>query len=151
MRLSFIQGIRGGPAASRRRRSGLQRGFTLVEVMVSLLVIAMLAAALVRSVLMSRTLTQASSQHVSAFGLCQAKLEEIRSQDYASISTTNYPAETAIRLTHLGGSSQQALLCDRSVAVQPMTAPARKEVLVTVQWQFRSRTAQEHLLGVVYP
>ena len=151
MRYLFIHCSRDGPAWPRPRGRNPHRGFTLVEVMVSLLVIAMLAAALVRSVAMSRTLTQASSQHVSAFGLCQAKLEEIRSQDYADIITTNFPVETSIRLTHLGGASQQALTCDRSVAILPMTAPLRKEVLVTVQWQFRGRTIQEQLLGVIYP
>ena len=71
-------------------RAHRRRGVSLVEVMISMLVISLMAGALVRSVMMARGLTHASSQHVSAFGLCQAKLEEIRSHDpmFQVISTS---------------------------------------------------------------
>ena len=128
-----------------------RQGLSLIEVMVSMLVISLMAGVLVRSIMVARNLTQSSSQNVTAFGLCQAKLEQLRGEDYATITSTNYPAESGLRLTHLGGLSQAAVTCDRTVTIQPRSAPDRKEVTVTVAWQVRDRPLQQQLLGVIYP
>ena len=100
---------------------------------------------------MARQITAASSQRVSAFGLCEARLEQARGIDYSDLVAANFPAETGITLSHLSGETQQALLCDRAVAIQNLTSPDRKEVIVTVDWAYRGRALQESSTGILYP
>lgn len=132
---------------SRDPRSGL----SLVEVMVSILLLGMLGGAVGRSLIMARQITNASSQRVSAYGLCEARLEQARGMDYADVVATNFPAETGITLSHLSGETQQALLCDRSVTIQDLSYPDRKQVVVSVDWTYRGRALQETATGVLYP
>ena len=130
---------------------GSKLGLTVLEVLVSLTLLGIVGGALVRSVILARQLTYASSQRVSAFGLCRARIEEVRGFDYANIAATNFPAETGIRLSHLGGQNQDPINCDRAVAIQTLTGPDRKEVLVTVSWNYRDRNLQEDITGILYP
>ena len=73
---------------------GSKLGLTVLEMLVSLSLLGIVGGALVRSVILARQLTYASSQRVSAFGLCRARIEEVRGFDYANIAATNFPAET---------------------------------------------------------
>ena len=129
---------------------GTKSGLTVLEVLVSLAVLGVVGGAFVRSVIVARQLTYASSQRVSAFGLCQARIEEVRGFDYVSIAATNFPAETGIRLSHMGGHNQEPVTCDRTVGIQSLTGPDRKEVIVTVSWNYRGRNLQEDITGILY-
>ena len=110
----------------------------------------MMAGAVVRSVGMARQLNYAASLRLSAFGLCKAKLEQIRAEDYSSVESSNFPKEPGLSLSHLSGKSQNRIFCDRSTSVQDFVSPDRKVVGVTVSWQFRGRPLQEQISGVLY-
>ncbi len=126
-------------------------GLSLVEVMVSILLLAMLGGAVGRSLIMARQITAASSQRVSAYGLCEARLEQSRGSDYSDVVATNFPTENGLTLSHLSGETQQALLCNRSVTIQDLYYPDRKEVVVNVDWTYRGQALQETATGVLYP
>jgi type II secretory pathway pseudopilin PulG len=124
---------------------------SLIELVISLMVISVLAAALIHSVLLAQHIIHATSQRVSAFGMARAKFEEVQSCAFSDVATTNFPDETGIRLSHRSGPNQLAVNCTRTVTIQPQTAPERKEVDVSVTWNFLDRTLTETIRGVIYP
>lgn len=126
-------------------------GFSLVEVIIALLLASAIIAVLVRSVAVARSLTYANALRVGAFGVCKAKLEEVRGMEYSQLDPTNFVVETGLRFLHLSGRDRLPIACTRSVALNAQTNPVRTDVQVTVQWQYRDTPFQEQVIGTVYP
>lgn len=126
-------------------------GFTLAEVMISLLLVTMLIAALVQSIMVGRSLTYSNAQRVAAFGMCKAKLEEMRGMDYTQLVTTNFADEADLRFAHLSGAEQIPITCARTVELTPQTDPERTDVSVQVDWNYRGVALVERVDATVYP
>jgi len=128
-----------------------KEGMTLVEVMVSILIISAMATAIVLSVRVARQLTYATAQRVAAFGMGKAMVETIRAMDYNAIAPTNFVTEANLRFTHLSGRERTALTCTRTVSITPLANPERKEIGVSIRWQYRDQALQEQVSAIIYP
>ena len=124
---------------------------TLIEVMIFMMLVLIISAVLIQSVATSKRVTYMTSLRGSAFGMCHARLEEIRAMDYVSILDATFPLETHMRFAHLGGKDRIPLSCARSVTVTEQANPTRKEVQVTVAWDFLGRSVQEDVWAIIYP
>ena len=134
-----------------KTRTRNNEGFTLAEVMVALLLIAMLSAVLIQSVALSRRITYSNAQRVSAFGMCKGRLEGVRGMEYDQIVVTNFIAETGLQFLHLSGKDRLPIACSRSVTINSQTNPVRKDIQVLVSWNYRGTAFQEQINAVVYP
>jgi Tfp pilus assembly protein PilX len=126
-------------------------GFMLVEVVIGIVLVVLLVMALFQSVTLARHLTHANAQRVGAFGMCKARLEQLRGMDYADLSGTNFVMESDLQFTHLSGKEQLPIHCVRSLTFTPQANPQRTDVQVTVAWTYRGTPFREQLNGVIYP
>jgi type II secretory pathway pseudopilin PulG len=125
---------------------------TLVEVMVASGLLFIVSAALISAAVAGTRLNYSSAQHVSAFGLCKERLEQMRAlatTNFAGITTAAFPTET-ITLTHAGGTIYRALGCSRSSTVTTLDDPLRKSVTISVAWTFAGRNRSERIDTVLY-
>ena len=122
---------------------------TLVEVMIASAVLAIVTGAVITTVVTSSRLNYSSAQHMAAFGLCEQRLELMRSVHFDQIVPTNFPAET-ISLTHLGGITRHPLPCTRSSVLTDGVDPVRKDVSIIVAWRFGDRDLEERVDTVIY-
>lgn len=128
-----------------------KKGFTLVEVAVAMGLAAMATGGIFQGLVLSKGLNQANEQRVVAFGLCLARLEEVKGMGYEEIVAAEFPEEQTIPMTHLGGSQHVGLSGVRNTVVRDLTNPDRKEVEVQIDWTYRGRALTEHVTGLVYP
>jgi Tfp pilus assembly major pilin PilA len=140
---------RTGIGAIARGRPPARDGTSLVEVMVAVAILAISIAAIYGAVSIGTGLVYASAQRTTAFALCKERIERMRATDYASIAPSNFPPET-VKLTHLSGMGRQPLTGTRSSVIVEKTPVTRKEVTVTVTWEFRGRTLTETAHGTIY-
>lgn len=98
----------------RSRRQGPQSGLTIVEVMVSLGVLAMLMMGLFASLLQSRRLTEASIYQNSANTIIQGYIEQMKNMEFEELSRTVIP-------TRLDESTLDTLTPSTVAVVDPDT------------------------------
>jgi hypothetical protein len=131
------------------RRGSIRAGLTVVEAVVALVLVALVAGGVYHSMAVVSTAGMVTAQRVAAFGLCVDRLEEMRGADYAAVTASNYqPA--VVRVTHFDGASGLPLSGVRSNCVVNLLEPARKQVRVTVTWNYRGKTYEESLTGVIF-
>lgn len=140
---------RTGTGATARRKPSPTDGTTLIEVLLAIALIAIALCAIYGAISIGTRLVYASSQRVTAFSLCKQRLEQMRASDYARITPTNYPPET-VTLTHLGGEDRMPLTGTRTSLIEDKENVTRKEVSVTVTWDFQDRTLSETVNGTIY-
>ena len=128
---------------------GSKSAFTLIEVVVSSILSTMVIGGIYSGIQTGMNLNYASAQNIAAFGLCQERLEQMRGTVYSDITSTTFPEESLF-LTHLGGSERLPLTATRSSTIADLTNPARKEVTVTVSWDYRGRALSQSITGFVY-
>jgi hypothetical protein len=129
--------------------SGANVGVTVVEAVVALALVSLVAGSVYSSMVVGSTVCMATAQRIAAFGLCVDQFEQMRGADYATVTVSNYPS-TVVRITHLGGTARLPLTGTRSNVVVSLLEPARKQITVTVGWEYRGRSYEESLSGMVF-
>jgi len=124
-------------------------GMTLIEVMIGVVFIAIGLSAIYTSIAQGTKINYGVAQRVAAFSLCKETLEQMHGATYDHVTTVDFPTET-VKLTHLGGSARVPLYCTRSSQINSLINPSRKEVKVSVAWDFRGQTLSESVDGVIY-
>lgn len=125
------------------------RGLTLVEVAISMLVIVLLIFAAYSSINRGLDANYEVAQRVVAFGLCRERLEQMRGAGYDNVTTARFTNEI-LRLTHLGGSQRAPLWAQRRSSITNVYLPTRRQVEVVVEWSFRNRSLSERLVGAIF-
>ena len=127
----------------RERRKG-RRGFTLVEVVIGITLMAMVLFSVIGGLLSANRLSASASQHFMAFQQARARIEQMRGTNYSAIATNNFPAQQ-VELGYLGG-----LRGSLSNTVTSYSSPDRKVVDVSVTWNNRGRVLTQEVRGVIY-
>jgi len=135
------------PAGYGTRR---EEGFTLVEIVVGVLLVAILIGAVAQSVFVSRRLTYANAQRVGAFGMCKSRLEELRGMEYSVLRTNTFSTETNLKFMHLSGRDRVPVSCTRSITLEEEDDPPRLNVNVTVNWNYLGQALSESVDGVIF-
>ena len=122
-------------------------GFTLAEVMLATGLSVLLTAVMITGFYEFNRWTSTISQHVSAFALCQDRLDRIRATPYGAISITNANMTAgAVIITRLSGSSRlpvYGVLSNNIVA--GTNYPPSKMITVILNWTNQGRVQREIL------
>lgn len=124
-------------------------GMTLIELAVAMVLTSLLIGGIYTGVVSGMNLNYAVAQRVAAFGLCRERLEQMRSSEYADVTSDTFGNEQ-LDLTHLGGSERLPLVCARVSTIATLDNPARKAVEVEVTWQYRGIDYKESVAGLVF-
>ena len=81
----------------RKRNKKNQRGFTLVEVMVSALILATVIVGIMQLFIYTSILAELAGDKITALNEAQSKMDQIRNTSFSSITTT-YPSGTTFAL-----------------------------------------------------
>jgi hypothetical protein len=127
----------------------LRAGLTVVEAVIALVLVALVTAAVYRSMAVGSSVGTVTGQRIAAFGLCADQFERMRGGDYRAVTVSNHPPE-AVRITHLRGGEGSPILGVRSNTIINLLEPARKQVTVTVTWDYRGRAYEESLTGAIF-
>ena len=122
---------------------------TLVEVMIASAVLTVVTGAVITTVVTSTRLNYSSAQHLAAFGLCEGRLEQMRSLPFGDITAANFSSET-LPLTHMGGATRHPLPCTRSSTLTHQMNPERQDVSIVVAWTFAGMDLEERITTAIY-
>lgn len=126
--------------------SGRRRGFTLVEVMISLMVFGFLTVIFASSVIVAKTSSKMNGQYAQAISLCQHKIDQLRAVGFGRInyielddagiidaSTLTSPY-TFTQVDEVGNylASPAAVL---DAHLEPGTSDKVMHVIVTISWR----------------
>lgn len=123
-------------------------GFTLPEVVISLTLTCLLLAAAYEGSKAAWQGSMFTAQHVSAFGLCRDRYEQMRGGDFTVIVSSNFPVAT-VQITELGGFNRLPLTGSISNIITSLANPARKSVQIFVTWTYRNHTMTESISGCI--
>jgi len=126
-------------------------GFTLVEVVMAMALIAMVVATMLGALTQGSRLCYATSQHYAGYSLCRETIEQMRGANYGMVIEDNFPP-TNMLLTHLGGTARVTLSCTRYITngIVELSNPTRKQVTVAVAWDYQGRPQLEMTTGFIY-
>lgn len=135
----------------RIQRPGRGAGFTLMELLWTSTLAALIFMGAIKGISTVNQLNYASAQRVVAYGLCRDRLEKMRATPYDALAVTNAAFVTAtVDMTHLGGRNKVRLQGTINCSITDYTAPVRKHCVVTVTWVYRGRTLRETISGILY-
>jgi type II secretory pathway pseudopilin PulG len=129
-------------------RISRQKGLTLVEVLVPMVIIAMAIVGLLTSFIMGRLHTTMARHRSEAINLLRARIEEVRSRgyDYLNAFHPNPSVETNLVLDE--GPDRESphddLTCARTTQVTDNDADGTLEITVTVTWSERLMSGNEN-------
>lgn len=124
-------------------------GVTLLEAVISMLLLAIMTIGLYSGILNGISLNYAAAQRTVAAGLCKERLEKMRAVDFAAVTDAKFTNEN-LTLTHLGGAGRIPLYGTRLSTISFLSNPWRKDVAITVAWNYRGQGFTETISGVVY-
>lgn len=124
-------------------------GVTLVEVMVSMALVAIFSTGLYAAIIQASRANYQASQRVAAVGLCRERLEQMRGVPYQNLNSAHFPDET-VQLTHLGGTAMLPLMGMRRCTFQTLYAPSRTVVSTEVEWVYAGHTNREVFYSVIF-
>jgi len=126
-------------------------GFTLVEVVIAMALVALVAAATLMAMTRGSALCYSTAQHYAGYSLCRETIEQMRGANYGMIATNNFPS-TNMLLTHLGGTARIPITCTRFITNQivELSNPTRKQVSVAASWTYCGSTQIEIMTGFIY-
>jgi len=120
----------------RRRADGRRSGFTLIEVMISTFVLAIVMAGVFAALKRGYDLVEMSRDETRVSQILQSELEDLRTKNWAAL--TALPAEETYlpqgRFSSVFGDKYS---CHRRIADR---APGQKQIELTVQWTSLSGT-----------
>lgn len=126
-----------------------KEGMTLIEVVVAMVLIAIVAPGIYHSVVQALSANIISSQHFAAAGLGREWLEQMRGMPYANVNAGNFSTESVV-LNHLGSAQDVPILATRTAVIQEYHNPPRKDIEITVDWEYRGRERSETLHSAIY-
>ena len=124
----------------RHPASAGHRGLTIVEVMVSMALITIIAAALYVGTEQATRGSAVNAMHVAAYGLLQNQFEQMRGGVFSAISVANYPTQTMVITTSGGMNATNTITGLFSCTVTNLASPSRKQVQLTLTWRYRNFT-----------
>ena len=129
-----------------------QRGFTLLEAVVALLVLAIIGVSLLRGLSVSGQMTYTASLSATALYRAQEKMEEILADDFSQIETENYPSEVGLTMDTRGTiNTGDDVFFDRRVTIIDESTEDHqlKRVNVAVVFRFCGETYTERMETLV--
>ena len=119
------------------------RGITLVEILISLLILAVLVTSLLYGFSLSHTMAKSLTYHSSAINLAQELMETVMADDYDNVIQNNYSGLADVTVS-------DAIVMSRAVAISneytyPGTSVSCKDVLITISWTESNRNLTETL------
>jgi prepilin-type N-terminal cleavage/methylation domain-containing protein len=128
-----------------RGSTGRQGGFTLVELLVTIIIAGIAFAALVPLFVSAQQVTAADQLRNIALQLAQDKIEKVRALDYDSITKENLESRYGTQVQRSTGGGSRTFQIEYSVVVlqpgssSPVPSPGTtlyeyKQVTVTVRW-----------------
>lgn len=129
-----------------------QSSFTLVEVMVTMAIFSLIIATVLSSLVQISKFNYMSAQKVVAFGLAYDALENLKSENYADVTSGHAlltPEE--VKLTHLGGKNRVALNAWRWGEVEEKFSPQRKVITIWIGWTYQDKHHFEKVDGTIFP
>jgi Tfp pilus assembly protein PilV len=126
-----------------RTRIGGRGGFTLMEVIISILMLSIGVAALIGSMVFSLGSVMQSSHEVAVLNIARQKLENLMNITYGSLSTTagQYDESNVVI------DATQGITADVSAAVVS-GGTNKKKITVTVTWDENGRTHETTLFSL---
>lgn len=132
----------------RPRRVRRRAGFSLLELLVALLIVAVAATALLAWTAALRQMSYLESLSASAIALCQFKLEEIRALHYRNVKQESFPNETGLLLDGRGTKNpHDDIRVTRVVVIRELTdmQVPLKEVIVRCVYRVGGQEYTEEL------
>ena len=130
--------------------SAKRSGLTIVEVLVCMTLITMVVAGLYVGTEQASRGSMVNAMHVAAYGILQDKFEQMRGGAFSAISVANYPTQTVVITTSGGMKATNTISGTFSCTVTNLAAPSRKQVLLTLAWNYRNFTnITEQLAGSI--
>ncbi len=135
------------------------KGFTLVEVIVPMLIVALAVVGLLTSFVMGRLHTALARHRNQAVNLLRARIEEVKAKgyDYLNAFNPNPAVETGVVLD-VGPDAESPdddLTCSRTTEITDTDADGALEIMVTLNWNERvvsgSQSFSESLYTIVAP
>ncbi|MDD4734491.1 MAG: type II secretion system protein [Kiritimatiellae bacterium] len=133
----------------KKERQQGRRGFTLVEVVIGITLMAMVLFAMIGGLLSANRLSASASQHYAAFQHARARIEQMRGTNYSALTTNDFPAGQ-VELGYINGLQRLPVYGYLSNSVASYSSPDRKVVDVSVTWSFRGRGRTQEVRGVIY-
>ena len=131
----------------RKRKKKIEEGFTLIEVLVTMMILSGVLTALLSCFIYGLNVINRMKQTAMATQIIQQQLEEIRDKTYDEVVSLGTSFDNA-RLTELGSSSG----CEEAsggLAVESSMGDDIKKITVTVQWTYRGRVQREDLVTFI--
>ncbi len=135
------------------------KGFTLIEVAVTILIVALAVVGLLTSFVMGRLHTAVARHRNQVVNLVRARIEEVKAKgyDYLNAFDPNAFVETGVVLD-IGQdreSPSDDLTCTRTTHITDTDADGVLEITVTLDWEERLMTGEqdfsESLFTIVAP
>ena len=140
-------------------RISRSKGFTLIEVAVTMLIVALAVVGLLTSFVMGRLHTAVARHRNQVVNLVRARIEEVKAKgyDYLNAFDPNASVETGVVLD-IGQdreSPSDDLTCTRTTHITDTDADGVLEISVTLDWEERLMTGDqdfsESLFTIVAP
>ena len=132
-----------------KRHPKKDAGMTLVEVVVAMLLVAIVAPGIYHGVVHAIAANIGSSQRFAAAGLGREWLEQMRGMPYSNVNPTTFATESVV-LNHLGSAQNVPIIATRSAIIQERHNPPRKDIEISVAWEYRGHERTETLHSSIY-
>lgn len=137
------------------------RGFTLVEIMVVLFVLAVIVMIFAGSVVMAEKAAHVNGQFAQALSLCQHKLDQLRAVGYGRLNYTELddaeivdptPTSSPFSFVVVDEAANYLLSPTATLTIQDLTAGKTKIVTATITWKkarHQTKTCTVSLSGII--
>lgn len=124
---------------------------TLVEVVLSIFLAAMVIGGTMASIFMATQCTKIAAQHTAAMQLCMQMIETLRTAEFDDLVAENYPPENGIPLV-AAKTSGNPVLCTRSVAISNADSAGieARRVQILVAWNYRGMNRSVPYETIIY-
>ncbi|NOX98071.1 MAG: type II secretion system protein [Nitrospirae bacterium] len=127
------------------------KGITLLEIVISLLIFGIAATGILRSFVFCNTRAKSTSLRTAAIALAQERMEQIKNDSYPNVTAANYPDETNLILDTAGTADTGDDLTGTRTVTITGASPNPKTITVTVTWKFKGNQFSESLTTLKIP
>jgi len=131
----------------RKREKKKEEGFTLIEVLVTMMILSGVLTALLSCFIYGLNIISRMKQTAIATQIIQEQLEDIRDKTYDEIVSlgTSFENDSLEKLSTQSGCEEAS----GGIAVESSEGDDIKKVTVTVQWTYRGRAQREDLVTFI--
>lgn len=131
----------------RKREKKKEEGFTLIEVLVTMMILSGVLTALLSCFIYGLNIISRMKQTAIATQIIQEQLEDIRDKTYDEIVSlgTSFENDSLEQLSTQSGCEEAS----GGIAVESSEGDDIKKVTVTVQWTYRGRAQREDLVTFI--